>query len=368
MKNIHLLKSPLAIVFLFFFHIAVYAQNNTAKITFLEEMHDFGTIDEAGGTAQYTFKFVNSGTDSIKLTSVRASCGCTTPFWEKRALMPGDTGKIEVAYNPLNRPGKFAKTVTVRTSGEPETKILRISGYVEPKAKTVEDEYGTELGGIRLKSKFINFGNITTEKPVTKTMEVFNQTEDTITILDRFVSADFIKVTKLPAILPPKKSAEVEINYLPKVKDDLGFMNDPLTLFTDEVENSNKALNVIATINEYFPPMTEEELANAPHIKFETLEYDFGHIDEGDKLSHSFKFTNTGKDTLNIRKTKTTCGCTVSELEKMDYSPNESGEIKISFDSKGRRGTQIKRITLFTNDPTAPTQDLIIKAYVRDND
>lgn len=366
MKNIHLLKSHLAIVFLFFFHIAVYAQNNTAKITFLENNHDFGTIEEASGTAQYTFKFVNSGTDSIKLTSVRASCGCTTPFWEKNALMPGDTGKIEVAYNPLNRPGKFAKTITVRTSGEPETKLLRISGYVKPKPKSIEDEYNTELGGIRLKSKFINFGNITTEKPVSKAIEIYNQSKDTITILDRFVSADFIKVTKLPAVIPPNKSIEIEITYLPKIKNDLGFMNDPLTLFTDEVENSNKALNVIATINEYFPPMTEAELAKAPHIEFESLEYDFGHIDEGEQLSHTFKFINKGKDTLNIRKTNTTCGCTVSELEKMDFGSNETGEIKVTFNSEGRRGTQIKRITLFTNDPTAPTHDLIIKAYVRD--
>ncbi|WMN11192.1 DUF1573 domain-containing protein [Marivirga salinae] len=366
MKNIHLLKSTLAIVFLLFFHITVFAQNNTAKITFLEESHDFGTIEEKAGQVKYTFNFFNSGSDSIRLTSVRASCGCTTPFWEKSALMPGDTGKIEVAYNPLNRAGKFAKTVTVRTSSEPETKILRISGYVEPKPKSIEDEFNTELGEIRLKSKFINFGNITTEKAVTKTIEIYNQSEDTISILDRFICADFIKVAKLPAIIPPNKSAEIEIIYLPKIKNDLGFMNDPLTLFTDEVEKSNKGLNVIATINEYFPPMTEEELASAPHIQFETLEYDFGHIDEGQTLSHEFKFTNNGKDTLNIRKTKTTCGCTVSELDKMDYIANESGEIKVTFNSKGRRGTQIKRITVFTNDPTAPTQDLIIKAYVRD--
>ncbi|HET8860471.1 DUF1573 domain-containing protein [Marivirga sp.] len=367
MKNIHLLKSALAIVFLFFFHISVFAQNNTAKITFLEDSFDFEIINEADGMAKHVFKFVNSGTDSIKLTSVRASCGCTTPFWEQGALLPGDTGKIEVAYNPLNRPGKFSKTVTVRTTGEPETKILRISGYVEPKPKTIEDKFNTELGGIRLKSKFINFGNITTEKPVSQTIEVYNQSEDTITILDRFVSADFIKVSKLPLLILPKTSAEIEINYLPKIKDDLGFMNDPLTIFTDEVENSSKTLNVIATINEYFPPMTEQELANAPHIEFENLEYDFGHIVEGQKLSHTFKFTNTGKETLIIRKTKTTCGCTVSELKKMNFEPNESGEIKVSFDSIGRRGTQIKRVTLFSNDPTAPTRDLIIKAYVKED-
>jgi len=366
MKNIHLFKSTLAIVFLFFIHIAVFAQNNKGKITFVDEAHDFGTIEEASGMAKYTFKFVNSSPDSIRLTSVRASCGCTTPYWKKDVLMPGDSGKIEVAYNPLNRPGKFNKTVTIRTTGQPSTKILRISGYVKPKPKSIEDEYATEIGGIRMKSKFINFGNITTEKPISKTVEFYNQSEDTINILDRFVSADFISVSKTPVMIPPKEAKEIEVTYMPKMRNELGFVNDPLTIFTDELENSNKALNVVATINEYFPPMTEEQLSQAPHIEFETMEYDFGHIDEGDQMTHVFQFTNTGKDSLNIRKTKTTCGCTISELSKMDYAAGESGEINVKFNSTGRRGTQIKRITLFTNDPTAPTQDLIIKAYVRD--
>lgn len=367
MKNILSLKCTVAIVFLLFFHIVVLAQGNTAKITFLESSHDFGTLEEAGGDALYTFKFVNEGSDSVRLTSVRAACGCTTPFWEKQALMPGDTGRIEVSYNPINRPGKFAKTITVRTSAEPEIKVLHITGYVNPMPKTIADEFPTELGGIRIKSRFINFGNLTTEKPATKAFEIFNQTDDTLTVLDRFVSADFIKVTKIPVAIPPKASAQIEISYLPKIRNDLGFMNDPLILFTDELEHSNKSLNVVATLNEYFPPMTEEELANAPHISFETLEYDFGHMNEGEKQTYTFEFTNTGKSDLNIRKTKSTCDCTVSELEKMDFAPNETGKIKVTYDSKGRRGTQIKRVTLFTNDPTAPTRDLILKAYVRDN-
>ena len=365
MKNIPLLKSTTAIVFLFFFHIGLTAQNNAGKITFLNESHDFGKLEELGGEAKYDFKFVNTGSDSIKLLSVQASCGCTTPFWEKGVLMPGDTGKIEVAYNPFNRPGSFSKTVTVSSSGEPHTKILKIAGYVNPKPRTPKEDYPTEIGGIRLNSKFLNFGNITTEKAVTKSFEIYNQSDDSIRFLDRIIAENFIQLQFNPEILSPKEKGELLITYFPNVRNDLGFMNDHLTVFTDEVYNSQKSLNIIATILEYFPPMTAEELARAPHMEFETVEYDFGHINEGEVLSHSFEFTNTGKMDLNIRKTKSTCGCTVSKLEKMDYKGGESGGIAITFDSTGRNGTQIKRVTLFTNDPTAPARDLIVKAYVR---
>ncbi|MBK6264638.1 DUF1573 domain-containing protein [Marivirga sp. S37H4] len=366
MKNIHLLKNSICIVFVFFIHSFSFAQENERKITFLEESYDFGTLQEQQGEVKHVFQFINIGKDSIQLSSVRASCGCTTPFWEKTALMPGDTGKIVVAYNPLNRPGKFDKTVTVTSNAEPGLKILKISGFVTPKTLTVEDNFPTEIGDIRFKSKFLNFSTITTKEPVTKTFVIYNQSEDTVTFFDRVVSGDFISAKVIPSAIPPKEQAEIQVTYAPKMRDDLGFLNDQLTLFTDELENSNKSLSVIATILEYFPPMSEKELANAPHILFEEETYDFGHVNRGDLLKHTFLFKNTGKEPLNIRKTKTTCGCTVTDLKKMDYEGGADGELNVNFDTSGLSGSQVKRITLFTNDPTAPAKDIIIKAYVRE--
>ena len=79
-----------------------------------------------------------------------------------------------------------------------------------------------------------------------------------------------------------------------------------------------------------------------------------------------FVFTNTGKENLNIRALKPNCGCTVSKLDKYDYAPGESGKISVEFNSTGRRGNQQKSIVVFSNDPSAPTQRLIIKARVED--
>jgi len=361
-----MLKSTLAIVFTFFLHNLLFAQSIPAKIAFSESQHDFGTIEEVDGSVKHTFEVYNISTDTLFLESVRASCGCTTPFWSKEGILPGDTGRIEVAYNPLNRPGKFDKSVTVKSSLQPTVKILKIEGYVNPKSLSVEENYPSEIGAIRFKSKFLNFGTITTKEAVTKTFDIYNQSKDTVRFLDRSVNGEFLRVKVLPTELAPNEKAEIVVTYAPKMRGDLGFLNDQLVMFTDEVAHSNKSLNVIATVLEYFPPMTEEELAKAPHIDFEEEDFDFGSIDQGDSLVHAFSFKNTGGSPLNIRKIKSSCDCTISEADKNDIAAGESGLITVIFDTKQRRGPQVKRVTLFTNDPTAPAKDLVIKAYVKE--
>jgi hypothetical protein len=83
-------------------------------------------------------------------------------------------------------------------------------------------------------------------------------------------------------------------------------------------------------------------------------------------VSTDFIFSNTGKSALNIRALKPNCGCTVSTLEKYDFAPGETGTMHVEFNSTGRRGTEQKSIVIFSNDPSAPTQRLVIKAKVED--
>ncbi len=50
-----------------------------------------------------------------------------------------------------------------------------------------------------------------------------------------------------------------------------------------------------------------------PEIKFEEEVFDFGKITQGEKVSHSFAFTNTGNKNLIISNAQGSCGCTVPE-------------------------------------------------------
>ncbi|WP_196884879.1 DUF1573 domain-containing protein [Aureivirga sp. CE67] len=103
---------------------------------------------------------------------------------------------------------------------------------------------------------------------------------------------------------------------------------------------------------------------NAPVIKFEKTEHDFGDIKEGDKVETEFKFTNTGKSDLIISNAKGSCGCTVPDYPKgKAIKPGEEGVIKVLFNSNGKPNRQTKTVTLTTN--TAKGKELIkIKANV----
>ena len=86
-----------------------------------------------------------------------------------------------------------------------------------------------------------------------------------------------------------------------------------------------------------------------PVIKIEEANFDFGTINEGDKVEHIFKFTNTGNGNLMVINAQPSCGCTVPEWTKEPIKKGESGEIKIIFNSAGKSGQQQKTVYITTN-------------------
>jgi hypothetical protein len=103
----------------------------------------------------------------------------------------------------------------------------------------------------------------------------------------------------------------------------------------------------------------------APKIVFKEDAHDFGHVPRGPELQYNFKFTNKGSAVLKIERVQTSCGCTGATVgEKTEYKKNESGEIKITFNTQGRSGHQEKTVSVFSNDPENPQKDLKISCEV----
>jgi len=68
------------------------------------------------------------------------------------------------------------------------------------------------------------------------------------------------------------------------------------------------------------------------------------------ELGTSFRFTNTGEDTVVILKVRHSCGCTTTGLDKEVFDPGESGEIKVHMSLDGLMGEQAKSIMVYTSD------------------
>lgn len=92
--------------------------------------HNFNKLEHKGD-ASYIFEFKNTGKVPLILTSVNASCGCTTPEWPKEPIAPGKVGKIKVTYNS-QIVGVFTKLVYVYSNATSNMVTLTIKGEILP--------------------------------------------------------------------------------------------------------------------------------------------------------------------------------------------------------------------------------------------
>lgn len=114
---------------------------------------------------------------------------------------------------------------------------------------------------------------------------------------------------------------------------------------------------VFMSCNEQEKKITTDIVTEPTSMKFEEEAYEFGTISQGEKVYHSFKFTNTGNADLVISSAKGSCGCTVPTYPKEPIAPGESGVIEVVFDSNGKKGSQHKKVFITAN--TDPSSNVI---------
>jgi len=100
------------------------------KIQFDQAVYDFGKV-RAGEPVKHTFVFTNVGTETLFLTNVQPSCGCTTASEWSRQVEPGKTGTIPIQFNSANYGGSVLKTVTVTSNDKGQPSVgLQVKGTV----------------------------------------------------------------------------------------------------------------------------------------------------------------------------------------------------------------------------------------------
>lgn len=92
-------------------------------------------------------------------------------------------------------------------------------------------------------------------------------------------------------------------------------------------------------------------------MEFKEIDFDFGTVQDGEKVSHTYKFTNTGKEPLIISDAKGSCGCTVPSWPKEPIAPGKSGDITVEFNTQGKSGNRNQKVTLTAN--TNPPQTFL---------
>ncbi len=86
-----------------------------------------------------------------------------------------------------------------------------------------------------------------------------------------------------------------------------------------------------------------------PTMIFADTSHDFGQINQGEKVSYTFKFKNTGNADLVISSAAGSCGCTVPHYPKGTITAGDTGTVDVTFDSSGKQGKVLKTVTMVTN-------------------
>lgn len=101
---------------------------NGAKLVFAHKDFDFGEVWDTQAL-EHNFVFENQGGDTLEITQVKPSCGCTTTSLARTSFEPGQGEEIPIVWKPKGI-GPQKKTVTVSYNNGPD-QILNISATLK---------------------------------------------------------------------------------------------------------------------------------------------------------------------------------------------------------------------------------------------
>jgi len=85
--------------------------------------------------------------------------------------------------------------------------------------------------------------------------------------------------------------------------------------------------------------------------------------DDKQAIGH-FTYLNTGKTPVKFKSVKASCGCTARQSQKSEVTPGEKAEVTATSNMRERTGTQVKTVTVETDDPTKPSQVLTLRTII----
>jgi len=120
------------------------------------------------------------------------------------------------------------------------------------------------------------------------------------------------------------------------------------------------SLSVPAGAGTAIPPSENGGDTAAPRLELPKPVHDFGRLRPLESVNCSIPLRNVGNVSLTISNLRSSCGCTVAELEKQELRPGEGTELHVTFTAGSTPGKTRKTVTFRTNDPEAATATIEI--------
>ncbi len=340
-------------------------QASAQFLSFDKVDYNYGIVLPNKVIDQAVFTCTNRGSEPIVITKVATSSDAVSCNVTRDTIKPGNMASINVALNTKELRSIFEEKIDLYTTDKAMAKItLTLNGTVKEISPEIENEYPNVLDLVRFSTSAIRFDTIFYPAIVTDTVGVYNPQDTAVSLMFPSVP-EYMSVQLLPETIQPNSSALLVITYDPKLRNEWGAIYDRLYIgFQGKKVNYKMKLQIYGLIVEDFSHMTKRELKNAPKIQFDSLAFNFDTVAQGEAVSCKYTFKNVGKSPLEIRKIKTSCGCTAGSMEKMTYKKGETGTVNVSLNTKNKHNQVSQNITIFSNDPKNPSTVLRIEGVV----
>jgi hypothetical protein len=209
--------------------ISTVSAQQWAADMFPVKSHAFGSVAR-GAKAEYLFEFQNIYKEDVHIASVRASCGCTTPSIVKDTLKSWEKSAIKAKFNTDLFLGQRGATITVVIDKPYYAEVqLTVNGFI--RSDVVFDP------GV------VNIGQVEQGAGGEAKVKVLYAGRQNWSIVDVQSANSNFEVELSDAV-----RSQNLVNYVMtvRIKGDAppGFVNDQLTLVTDDVSNKMIPINV----------------------------------------------------------------------------------------------------------------------------
>ncbi len=203
-------------------------------LVFKEQVYDFG-IAGPEQKIRHTFKFINSGSEPLKIIKLSPSCGCTVALIPETEVMPGGSGEIQAVLETGKYEGKQKATIVVHSNDPLRAEIvLTIKGIIKT--------------GIAVVPQGISFGNIQKGETAAARVRVL-QLSDAPLVLEKIELNDKF-LTVETSEFGEENSRGINIYIILKPEIPAGMFSEVITLHTNLKKYQRIDVPVIANILE----------------------------------------------------------------------------------------------------------------------
>ena len=232
------------IFFCFLLTASLIAQFDSPKIVVPESEHNFGNITE-GEVVSHNFVVYNRGNDTLTISRVKASCGCTAAEPNNNNLLPGDSTSIKVEFNSSRRNGVQKKYVYVFSNDlkTPQMRLVFTANVINKDGLS-----SVEKPNIKLSKYNHNFGNVKEGQILDLKIAVSNNGNGDLKIKKVKSSCGCTAALMSENLLKPNETSELKIEF--DTKNLSGQIARTITLFSNDPKHPTRVLTLIANIEE----------------------------------------------------------------------------------------------------------------------